>query len=57
MMKEPNCDLRTSPYPSVVVVVALNPTHIAKYIPTNTNREQPTTCIYRYLLILINQTD
>ena len=43
MVKEPTCESISSPYPSVVVVVALNPTQIARSIPENTNSEQQTT--------------
>ena len=43
MGKELTCDSFASPSPSVVVVVALNPTQVARSIPTNTTREQQTT--------------
>ena len=44
MVKEPTFDSITSPSPSVAIVVTLNPTQNARSIPTNTNREQQTTC-------------
>ena len=44
MVKDPTCDLITSPSPSIVVVVALNSTQIARSILANTNRVQQTTC-------------
>ena len=40
MVKEPNSDSIVSPSPSVVVVLALNPTQITKSILANINKEQ-----------------
>ena len=43
MVKEPTCDSIASPSPSLDVVVTLNPTQVARSIPTNTNRLKQTT--------------
>ena len=58
MVKEPTCDSIASPYPYVVVDVALNPTQIAISIPANTNIEQKTTYnIHILYWYYSNQTD
>lgn len=43
MGKDPTYDLFTSPSPSVIVSITLNPTQVTRLIYANTNREQKTT--------------